>query len=268
MPSVALAKEGSTRMMTLWPRHEPCLVIGHRGAMGYAPENTIVSFEEGIRRGADWIEMDVQLANDGEVVVIHDLSVERTTNGSGFVREMPWRKLRTLDAGSWFQPEFTGERIPILDEVFDRFRNRRTSRGRPVGFVVELKTFPGFADDLARATVRVVSASKVEDRAVVISFDANALGAVKRSRESLPTGLLYSDTEEDKALEKARSLEVGALFPRKTAVTHAGVVAAHAAGLVVATWTANTRMEMRRMLHCGVDAITTNFPDKLRALLP
>jgi glycerophosphoryl diester phosphodiesterase len=74
-------------MLNLWPHQAPCLVIGHRGAMGYAPENTLVSFEEGVRRGADFIEMDVQLSADNEVVVMHDTSVDRTTDGSGFVRE-------------------------------------------------------------------------------------------------------------------------------------------------------------------------------------
>jgi len=84
-------------------------VIGHRGAMGYAPENTLVSFEEGIRRGADLLEMDVQLSADGEVVVMHDTSVDRTTDGAGFVRDLPWKKLKTFDAGIWFGPDHSGQ---------------------------------------------------------------------------------------------------------------------------------------------------------------
>src|SRR6266478_1214331 len=104
-------------MLNLWPHQAPCLIIGHRGAMGYAPENTLASFEEGVRRGGDLIEMDVQLSGDGEVVVMHDTSVDRTTDGEGLVRDMPWKKLRSLDAGAWFGPEFGRQYVPSLSDV-------------------------------------------------------------------------------------------------------------------------------------------------------
>ena len=88
-------QDWNTPMMTLWPRQSPCVVIGHRGAMGYAPENTLSSFEEALRRGADLIEMDVQLSADNEVVVMHDTSVGRTTNGEGFsAGSCPGKKLK------------------------------------------------------------------------------------------------------------------------------------------------------------------------------
>src|SRR5471030_2602392 len=97
-PYSAPASSFSKPMLNLWPQQAPCLVIGHRGAMGYAPENTLVSFEEGLRRGADLLEMDVQLSADNEVVVMHDTSVDRTTDGNGFIRDLPLKKIKTFDA--------------------------------------------------------------------------------------------------------------------------------------------------------------------------
>src|ERR1700690_1275136 len=127
-------------MLNLWPHQAPCLVVGHRGAMGYSPENPLISFEEAIRRGADLIEMDVQLSQDGVVVVMHDTSVDRTTDGSGFVRDLPWKKIKTFDAGVWYGPDYAQESIPSLPDVIDRFRSRKSTKKSPIGIVIELKT--------------------------------------------------------------------------------------------------------------------------------
>ena len=254
-------------MLTLWPQQAGCLIIGHRGAMGYAPENTLVSFEEGIRRGADLLEMDVQLSKDGEVVVMHDTSVERTTDGEGHLRDLPWRKIKTLDAGGWYNPEFADERVPHLSGVIDRFRNRKTARRHPVSLVVELKTVKGSGGSLADAVVALLHKEHFLERVIVISFDAVALQEVRAAHKSLPIGLLYSDGADEARIEQALAMDAHALFPRKTCVTAKGVAAAHKAGLALGTWTANTKNETKRLLTCGTDAIATNYPDRLRALL-
>lgn len=253
--------------MTLWPHEAPCLIIGHRGAMGYAPENTIASFEEAIRRGADWIECDVQLSKDGEVVVIHDTAVDRTTDGQGLVRDLPWKKLKSFDAGVWHSHEFAHQHIPSLAEVITRFRERRTARQHGVGFIVELKTIPGMGGSLADTVVALLRQEQFQDRVVVISFDAVALQEVHAANKSIPTGLLYSEETEESRIAQARLIGAHAVFPRKTCVTSRGVIAAHKAGLAVGTWTANTKNEMKRLIACGVDAIATNYPDRLRALM-
>lgn len=254
-------------MMTLWPRQAPCLIIGHRGAMGYAPENTLASFEEAVRRGADLIELDVQLSSDGEVVVIHDTSVDRTTDGEGLVRDLPWKKIRTFDAGAWYGPEFAREYIPSLTEVIRRFRNRRTTCRHALGFVIELKTVRGSGGALADAVVAALQKEDFLERVFLISFDMAALQEVRSAHRHLPTGLLYSEEGEESRIHQARMIGAQALFPRKTCVTARGVVAAHKAGLTVATWTANTKNEMRRLIACGVDAIATNYTDRLRSLM-
>ncbi|OGR89553.1 MAG: hypothetical protein A2992_03900 [Elusimicrobia bacterium RIFCSPLOWO2_01_FULL_59_12] len=253
--------------MTLWPHQSPCLIIGHRGAMGYAPENTIASFEEAIRRGADWIELDVQLSQDGELVVLHDTSVDRTTNGEGLVRDLSWKKIKTFDAGAWYDPEFAHQYIPSLGNVISRFRTRRTTKRHPVGLVIELKTIRGSGGSLADAVVALLHKEQFTDRVVIISFDAVALQEVRAADKRAPTGLLFSEEKEGSPIDQARDIGAHAIFPRKTWVTARGVTTAHKAGLAVGTWTANTKNEMKRMIACGVDAIATNYPDRLRALM-
>ena len=254
-------------MLNLWPQQASCLVIGHRGAMGYAPENTLISFEEAIRRGADLIEMDVQLSADSEVVVMHDTSVDRTTDGSGFVRDLPWKKIKGFDAGIWYGPDYVQESVPSLGDVIERFRNRKTTRKHPIGFVVELKTIRGSGGSLADMVVAKLARENFTDRCLVISFDAVALQEVRSAHKTLPTGLLFSEDTEEGRVAQAKAIGAQAIFPRKTWVSARGVAAAHKAGLAVGTWTANTKNEMKRMITCGVDAIATNYPDRLRSLM-
>lgn len=106
--------------------------IAHRGASGYAPENTFAAFDIAAEMNADFIELDVQLTKDGQIVVIHDDKVDRTTDGSGFVKDFTLKKLQSLDAGSWYGAEFKGERIPLLEEVLKRYHSE-------IGFLIELK---------------------------------------------------------------------------------------------------------------------------------
>ncbi len=254
-------------MLTLGPQQAPCLVIGHRGAMGYAPENTLISFEEGIRRGADLIELDVQLSEDGVVVVMHDTSVDRTTDGSGLIRDLPWKKIKTLDAGVWYGPDYVQETVPSLEDVINRFRSRKSTNKHPVGFVIELKTVRGSGGSLADAIVGHLVREDFADRCFVISFDAVALQEVRAAHKMLPTGLLFNEENEEGRVAQAKEIGAQAIFPRKTWVSSRGVTAAHKAGLCVAVWTCNTQNEMKRMVTCGVDAIATNFPDRLRALI-
>ncbi len=254
-------------MLTLWPHRAPALVIGHRGAMGYAPENTLVSFEEGIRRGADLIELDVQLTQDGKIVVMHDTSVDRTTDGSGVVRDLPWRKIQTLDAGIWYGPDYAQEGVPCLEDVIARFRDKKTASRNDLGFVIELKTIRGSGGSLADAVVELLMKENFTDRCMIISFDTVALQEVRSAHKTLPTGLLFNEESEEGRIDQAKAIGAQAIFPRKTWVTSKGISVAHKAGLTVGTWTCNTKNEMKRMIECGVDAIATNYPDRLRSLM-
>jgi glycerophosphoryl diester phosphodiesterase len=235
--------------------------------MGYAPENTLLSFEEAIRRGCDLIEMDVQLSADGEIVVMHDTSVDRTTDGSGFVRDLSLRRLQSFDAGTWYGPDYVGQYVPSLTDVVKRFRDRKTARKSPLGMIIELKTVRGSGGSLADAVVALLQRENATDRCCVISFDAVALQEVRAAHKTLPIGLLFSEENEEGRVAQAKMIGAQGIFPKKTWVTSKGVTAAHKADLAVVPWTANTKNEMKRMIACGVDAITTNFPDRLRSLM-
>jgi glycerophosphoryl diester phosphodiesterase len=235
--------------------------------MGYAPENTLISFEEAVRRGADLLEMDVQLSADNEVVVMHDTSVDRTTDGTGFVRDLPWDKIKTFDAGIWHGADYVKQYVPSLTQVIQKFRNRKTARHHPLGFMIELKTIKGSGGSLADVVVALLQREEFTERVCVISFDVVALQEVRAAHKTLPTGLLFSEETDEGRIPQAKAIGVHAIFPRKTWVTSPGVLAAHKAGLAVGTWTCNTKNEMKRMITCGADAIATNFPDRLRALM-
>ncbi|MBK6879984.1 MAG: glycerophosphodiester phosphodiesterase [Elusimicrobia bacterium] len=240
------------------------ILIGHRGAAGHAPENTRAAFERGLALGADALECDVHLSRDGVPVVIHDDVLDRTTDGHGFVRAMPWAALRDLDAGAWFGPAHRGERLWRLGDLLAWAKHRRTRRGRPLELVIEIKRpedrpHPGIADKVARALRR---AGWVR-RSTVISFDHGAAARVKRLLPGVRVGLLFRETPPDLARRVART-RADAVFPRRHLVTPDFVAAAHARGWWVGTWTADAPAEIRRLRAAGVDALATNFPERAR----
>src|SRR5215469_16982173 len=141
-------------------------VVGHRGAMGHSPENTMASFERGLELGADWIELDVHLSRDGALIVIHDETLERTTNGHGLVRDHSLAELKQLDAGD-------GERIPTLDEVLDWAKQRNTV------IDIEIKNAPLYYEGVEQAVVDVLLRHDMVEQVIVISFDHAAVQRVK-----------------------------------------------------------------------------------------
>src|SRR5579859_1435871 len=147
-------------------------VVGHRGAMGHRPENTFASFEHGLDLGADWIELDVHLTRDGALAVIHDESVDRTTDGHGLVRDHSLAELKLLDAGAWFNPTYAGERIPTLDEVLSWARSRDTIVD------IEIKNAPIYYRGIEEAVVKALENAHMTEQVIVISFDRNAVQRV------------------------------------------------------------------------------------------
>jgi glycerophosphoryl diester phosphodiesterase len=236
-------------------------VVGHRGAMGHCPENTLVSFERGLELGADWIEMDVHLSRDGELVVIHDETVDRTTNGSGLVQERTLAELKELDAGSWFGAAYVGQRIPTLGEVLD------WARVRGAILDIEIKNAPIYYAGIEETVVHTLDRYGMTDQAIVISFDHRAVQRVRALNSRIVTGVLYACRPADGGIELARSAGADALLPHYAYVTRDDVRAAHDAGLFVAPWTSSEPNVLKGLVAAGVDAIGTNHPDVLKALL-
>jgi glycerophosphoryl diester phosphodiesterase len=229
-------------------------VIGHRGASGHAPENTLASFRRAVELGATFIETDLRLSRDARFVAIHDSTLDRTTNGRGLVRDFALEQLREVDAGSWFAPEFAGERIPTIEEIFAFARESDTV------FYLEIKHEGTWG--IHHAMAEALRAAKESAHCVVISFDARTLENLRRLDATLMMGLLF-ETQMPDAIEKAQSIGARQILPRADLVTRGLVEEAHRADMQVATWTVNEPEQMRALIATGVNGIMTNYPDRL-----
>jgi glycerophosphoryl diester phosphodiesterase len=233
------------------------LAIAHRGASGYAPENTFAAFRRAIALGAGFIETDLQLSRDARLVAIHDATVNRTTNGQGAVHDMTLAELRRLDAGSWFGSEFAGERIPTIEEILE-FANKHD-----VVFYLEMKPSGSWGGE--HALISALRDSREIARTVVISFDPAILAAVRKIEPTLMTGLLF-EGHIPNPLDKA--IEIGArqLAVRGDLVTPRLLKEARGHDLQVVCWTVNHPGHMRLLVQAGVDGIISDYPDRLLEL--
>ncbi len=221
--------------------------IGHRGAMGYAPENTLLSFKKAIPF-SDMVELDVYVCKTGEVVVFHDHRLERCTNGSGYVMDKTFTELRTLDAGQ-------GQQIPTLEEVLDLIDNQ-------VAINIELKG-PGTAGPVFKIVDQYVKAGQYSlDRFVISSFNHPELLAFKTLAPQISIGCLISIIPVDLAAiaetVKADYLNVSGEFISQELVDDA-----HRRGLKVLVWTVNELDDIDYIKSLGVDGIFSNYPDRI-----
>jgi glycerophosphoryl diester phosphodiesterase len=232
------------------------LVIAHRGASGHAPENTLAAFRKAVSLGAAFIETDLQLSRDAHFVAIHDDTVNRTTGGQGAVKDLTLAQLRTLDAGSWFGSEFSGERIPTLEEILD------FSKKHDVVFYLELKPSGTWGGE--HALIGALRDTGEIPRALVISFDSAILESLRNIEPTLMTGLLY-DGQIEKPIERAVEIGARQLAVRGDLVTPALLAEARKKDLQVVCWTVNQPAHMRLLIDAGVDGIMSDYPDRLVA---
>ncbi len=236
------------------------LNIAHRGASVDAPENTLAAFERARELGADGIELDVRLCADGTPVVIHDATVDRTTNGSGRVADMTLMELKQLDAGTWFDPAFAGQRIPTLEETL-------VSVGSELLLNIELKGHDLLGRRLARAVVDLVEHYRLAERVVVSSFNPLPLHRVQKIAPQIPTGLLYIWAFFPRVARLLSPRRYAAMHPSVAALSqdHADWIRRHDYRIHV--WTVDDPIDMSRLIGWGVGAIITNMPDLLHGLL-
>lgn len=228
------------------------IIFGHRGARGHAPENTLPSIELALEQGADWIEIDAQMA-DGECWVIHDATLDRTTNGTGAVADAKQSTLEQLDAGN-------GAHIPTLAQVMDCVAGR-------AGLNIELKG-AGTAGFVAAAIAnRAQTADADWSDFIVSSFHHGWLQAVRTLEPNIPVGALYLGVPVDLAAS-AEALGAVAVHLGLDFLDPAMIDDAHARGLAVYVYTVNSDADLRRMAQLGVDGVFTDFPDRAFALRP
>ena len=232
-------------------------VIAHRGASAAAPENTMAAFRKAAAMGAECIETDLHLSRDGRLVVMHDPTLNRTTNGDGLVKNFTFAELRKLDAGSWFSEEFKGERIPVVEDLLE------FSGQTDVSLYLEIKGGAGYG--VERAVISALRDRKESKATVVLCFDGSVLDRIHQLDRLLMTGLLCESGGEDMVKEAVR---VGArqIGPRGDCVTPALIEDAHRRGLKVVAWTIDEPVQMRALAAAGVDGIMTNHPARLIAV--
>ncbi|TDQ42223.1 glycerophosphodiester phosphodiesterase [Aureibacillus halotolerans] len=237
------------------------LIIAHRGASGTAPENTMAAFNRAIELGATAIELDIHLTKDGELAVIHDDTVDRTSNGSGLVGEMTINELQQLDAGSWFSDDFKEEKIPTLQEVFEAIPST-------IMINVEIKNIPCYYNGIEQKVLDVLQQYKRIDSTVVSSFDHNSLQALASLNPDVRLGLLYAmNAVHHDRLVQTIDADIYSLHPMFIGISAAAAAAAEKTGLHVYPWTVNAEKDLQSWIDAGVSGIITNFPERMNALL-
>ncbi len=229
------------------------VITGHRGFQGRYPENTLISFQAAVAAGVDVIEMDVHLTRDGVPVIIHDDTVDRTSDGRGRVDGLRLKEIRALDAGGWFAPRFAGQRIPTLAEVLERFGGR-------VVLNVEIKAHGRAGGDVERAVVREVAQRGLTAGVMISSFDADILSRVRRLSPATAVALIAKHSVEGPALHVCRQLGVFSYHPSARFTDARLVAAMHAAGIRVFCYNADSAADVRRLARLGADGVIAKDP--------
>jgi len=259
--AVASANDRPTTIQGFYDSSARTRVIAHRGFSGAAPENTVAAVRAAIEIHADMVEIDVTLTSDGHIVVIHDETLDRTTNGSGEVFRYTLAELQELDAGSWFNPTFAGERIPTLDDVLTEVDGR-------ILLNLEIKS-----EAVDRGIVaKVASAIQREgmiDQVVVSSFSPTALKEMHSAAPEIRTAVLYNTKfhKGQDSVEIVTDLGARVFNIKRQRLTREMLRRCREHDIPVGIYTVNKPRRMRRLVKKGIDAIFTDHPDRLLVVL-
>lgn len=252
------------------------ITAAHRGASGYAPEHTLLSYEMGEKMKGDYIEVDLQMTKDGELIAMHDEKVDRTTNGTGFVKDMTLAEIKQLNAGSWFnekypqyaKPEYEGLQVPTLEEVFEKF-------GRGAKYYIETKSpnvYPGMEEKLLELLekYKLTGENDRSSHVLIQSFSPDSLKKIHEMDPDLPLVQLKSyqtpASITDEELENIKQYAIG-IGPNFTKIDKAYVQKVREHNLLIHPYTINEKEDMRKALEWGVTGLFTNFPDRFNEVI-
>lgn len=250
--------------------------VAHRGASGHAPEHTIPSYKLGDKMKGDYIEIDLQMTKDGKLIAMHDEAVDRTTNGTGLVKDYTLEEIKQLDAGSWFNemyPEkakksYEGLQVPTLEEVIQTF-------GKDARYYIETKSpevYPGMEKELLRVLEKynLTGVNERSSKVLIQSFSKESLLKMQDLNPNLPLVQLISYKEQatmsDEELNELTEYAVG-VGMSYTKIDEAYVQKVRSAGLLIHPYTVNEKEDMERLLDWGVTGMFTNYPDRLNEVL-
>lgn len=255
---------------------EKTLNVAHRGASGYAPEHTIAAYELGEQMKGDYIEVDLQMTKDGELIAMHDETLDRTTNGTGSVKDFTLEEIKQLDAGSWFNEkypeyassEFIGLQVPTLEEVIQHF-------GKDARYYIETKSpdvYPGMEKALLEVLneYKLIGSNTPSSKVIIQSFSEESLQVVHKLNPDVPlVQLLWYDKAAvitDAELEKYKEYSIG-LGMNFAQIDEAYVQKVREHDLLIHPYTVNEQEDMKKLLDWGVTGMFTNFPDRLQEVL-
>jgi glycerophosphoryl diester phosphodiesterase len=235
------------------------LIVAHRGNSGHAPENTMTAIRQGIEAGADMVEIDVQITADDRLIVFHDPVLGRTTNGSGRVIAHTFEEISSLDAGSWMDDSYAGERVPLLVDVLGYLRGKAYLN-------IEMKRYDDDAEVGERflsGVLRTIEVAGMLDFTILSSFDHALLAGIRDLGWQIPYAVIMHP--DDRAMPSERALPVGAqavVMSRKQ-LSHARVADAVAHRLPLGVYTINSKEDFVKTAGYGVQAVVTNFPGRI-----
>jgi glycerophosphoryl diester phosphodiesterase len=244
-------------------------IIAHRGASGLAPENTLAAMQLAIDIGVDWIELDVRQTLDRVLVCVHDETLNRTTTGKGHVITLNYKKIKQFDAGSWFSPEFSEERIPSLNEVLKLINGQ-------CKLLIEVKGTQLLQYKIAENLLTLIKKHNAEKWVVIQSFNSDFLKKAYRLNPALKFNNLVNYSPSNMPIYIDRRIKLGNIFrlnyseavnPNYKKVTKKLIEKVKKHNRKIFCWTVDDPDEMQRLIELGVDGIITNFPNRLRDLL-
>ena len=255
---------------------EKIMNVSHRGASGHAPEHTLASYELSRSMQGDYIEIDVQMTRDGELIAMHDETVDRTTNDTGLVKSFTLKEIKELDAGTWFneaypdkaRPEFMGLQVPTLREIFERF-------GTDAKYYIETKSselYPGLEIELLEILNEfdLIGENAPSGIVLIQSFSSESLKRIHQMDDSVPLIQLLSYyspaaiTNDELSKLKEYAVGIGMHF---TAISPGYVKKVRESGLMIHPYTVNEKEDMEMLLDWGVTGMFTNYPDRLRDVI-
>ena len=230
----------------------PWIRIAHRGASRIAPENTLAAFKEAINIGVDAVELDLQGTADGQVVVIHDASLDRTTDQSGQIKDTPLETIKQADAGTWFNPKFAGESVPTLAEALVSIADNAIA-------LLEIKDV-----SITKSVVRIVQNMDMVDQSIIISFHSSAIQIVRTLEPRLPTGYIIGSKENIQPIQLCQQLGLlgsSLLNVDHRLVTENFIYEIRRRGITLWCWTVDDIDRMRELQELGIQGITSNRPE-------
>lgn len=232
----------------------------HRGASGYFPENTMLAFERAVEMGCDGIETDVQMTSDGELVLVHDEYVDRTTDSTGLVKNYTFKDLRRLNASSWYNKKLPSQQIPTAEELIIMAK----SKGIKINF--ELKTGIVIYPNIEKKIIQLIYKHNMQNNVILSSFNHYSMVECKNIDKSLKAGLLYVEGLY-RPSRYCKSVGCDAIHPDFHSLTKEIIAEAKHDKILVNSYTVNDEGEMKQLISWNIDGIITNCPDKLSKLL-